>query len=134
MGYCVSQENASFRISHQNVKKALAAIKALAGEETIKGGSGPHFSWVDNDYRAAKSLEDALDCWRWGVQMDANENVIGISFNGEKLGDDERLFRAIAPFVENKCFIQMRGEDGSMWRWVFEDGSMREVSAKVVWD
>jgi len=133
MGYCITQEYAEFSIKAENFCKALAAIKDLAGRETIRCSGGPsHFSWVETEeFLQARTLREAMEAWRWDVEME--DGVIGIEFTGEKLGDDLMLFKAIAPFVEPGSYIEMRGEDGAHWRWIFEDGDVKEKVATVTW-
>jgi len=135
MGYCMQLRDSDFRIKKSNFAPALAAIKDLAGKETIHDSSGTHFSWVDtNRFLSAETLEDALEAWRWEVSLDKSGDIKYIYFIGEKSGDDEMLFKAIAPFVESDCYIEMQGEDGAMWRWVFSDGKMQERYARVSWE
>jgi hypothetical protein len=136
MGYCMNQMAARFQISKSNAPKALAAIKALAGKETIGDSSGRHFSWVaTDDFVNSNTLKEAMDAWRWSIEIDENTgDAINIYFNGEKLGDDTYLFEAIAPYVRAGSFIEMQGEDGCLWRWVFDGKTYREVSATITWD
>jgi len=134
MGYCMQLIECDFVISHENKKKALMAIKNLVGSESIHDASGAHFSWVTtSDFLNAETLEDALDVWRWEADTDEEGNIVDISFIGEKLGDDETLFKSIARFVNPGCYIQMEGEDGTLWRWVFDGANCKEVVAKVSW-
>lgn len=134
MGYYMNQRAASFRIKQQNIFKALAAVQALHGNETIKDGSGRYLSWVDQDFHKRTTLLEILDCWRWQIEKDRQTgDVVDICFNGEKLGDDETLFSALAPFVEDGSFIEMGGEDDALWRWVFKGGKCQEVYAEITW-
>jgi len=131
MGYYMTLESSKFRIDVKNHRRAFKAIKALAGSETC----GDHFSWVDTTgFKKAKTLAAALEAWRWDVEMDGDYNIVGINFGGEKLGDDEILFRTVAPFVESGSYIEMRGEDGCLWRWRFDDGGFRTQDSKLVWE
>jgi hypothetical protein len=131
MGYYMTLESSKFRIDIKNHRKALKAIKALSGGE----GCGHHFSWVDTtDFKKAKTLAEALEAWRWDAEMDEDYNIIGIDFGGEKLGDDEILFRAIAPFVESGSYLELQGEDGCLWRWRFDNGGFRQQDSKIVWE
>ena len=134
MGYCMTQRDSMFTIKAENTKEALNAIKELAGSETIEDSGGRHFSWVDNNYVNAETLEDALRAWRWIVEPDGNGDINYIYFNGEKLGDDEVLFNALAPFIDDDCFIEMSGEDGALWRWCFENGECKERFANISWE
>jgi hypothetical protein len=136
MGYCMSQQESTFSIKPLNVPGALAAIKALAGSETITDASGRHFSWVDTrEFLEAQTLPGAMKAWRWFLDSDdETDEIHDITFEGEKLGDDAVLFDAIAPFVEPGSYIEMLGEDGSLWRWVFDGKTCQEKSANISWD
>lgn len=52
-----------------------------------------------------------------------------------KIGDEEKLFAAIAPVVMDGSFLDVRGEDGAEWRWMWEDGkfySQDVISKEIV--
>jgi hypothetical protein len=138
MGYCMSQTDSHFVMTKRNAKDALKAIKALAGRETIHDGpnqSCAHFSWVDTeDFLNTNSFATAMRAWRWDVDEDDAGNILGIHFEGEKIGDENLLFEAIAPFVNSGCFIEMCGEDDYHWRWKFDNGGVREVPGHVVFE
>lgn len=126
MGYCIEQRDCKFYVVDEEA--ALAAIKELAGKETMGPG---HFSWVDTrEFMAADTFEEAMDAWRWETNLYQKY----ILFNGEKLGDDKLLFDAIAPYVEAGSYIEMQGEDGAIWRWIFDGKTCREVTAKIVFE
>ena len=40
---------------------------------------------------------------------------------------------AIAPYVEAGSYIEMYGEDGDKWRYVFDGKTVKEVYPKVEW-
>jgi hypothetical protein len=138
MGYCITLTESNFTIKATNKDKALEAIRALANDTSkMSGGSwGPggetrsrHFSWVTtDDFFLAKTIVVALEAWRYEAHIDEKTgDVVRIEFSGEKLGDDPILWRAVAPFVEDGSYLQMSGEDGTVWRWVFKGGAMTEV-------
>ena len=135
MGYCMQQINDKFCIKVENQEGALKAIKDLAGGETIKDASGLHYSWViTEEFLKAKTLDKAIKAWNWYVYIDDVGDMRDIEFLGEKLGDDEILFSAIAPFVDEGSYIEMDGEDGSKWRWIFSEGKCIEKSATISWE
>ena len=132
MGYLMEQQNTEFKILAANKALALEAVKKLVGCETITDSTGRHFSWVDSGtFLRADTLEEALKAWRWGTETNNDGNIVNIGFTGQKLGDDAMLFNAIAPFVENGSYIQMIGEDDTIWRWTFENGQMEEKTGEV---
>jgi hypothetical protein len=126
----------SFRIKRENFVGALSAIKGLAGQETIRDASGRHFSWVDTrKFMEATTLREALRAWRWDVDIESDDgDAVGIMFEGEKYGDDPKLFDALAPFVEAGSYIEMLGEDGGRWRWIFDGHTCIEKQATITWD
>lgn len=136
MGYYVQQIDQQFFIAKNDCKKALTAIKKLAQHaDKMSGGSSNGerwFSWVTtSDFVNAKSLEEALSAWRWLAEQDKDGNIAYLYFEGDKLGDEETLFDAIAPYVKDGSYLEMSGEDGARWRWGFEDGKCKEREAHI---
>jgi hypothetical protein len=137
MGYNITLVESKFRIKKDHKAAALEAIRTLANDSTKMSGFGysnnertRHYSWVTTDeFFLAKTLEVAFEAWRWKAHVDEKtEDVVGLEFHGEKLGDDTILWDAIAPFIEDGSYLQMSGEDGMLWRWVFKGGVMTEVT------
>ena len=134
MGYYMTQRNSVFHISAEQQDAALAAIQALAGTETIHDSSGQHFSWVADDFAQRTTLKDILDDWRWEpIYDEATGDIVDMTFAGEKLGDDFVILRAIAPFVDAGSFLEMEGEDRTIWRWVFDGQTVTEEYTQIVW-
>lgn len=65
--------------------------------------------------------------------LDPEGNITDIEFHGEKLYEDFSLFQSLAPYVKDGSYIEMMGEDGEQWRWVFANGKCREIKATVTW-
>ena len=131
MEYYMYQTDCEFKVKKKNEQKILLVIKSLVGRET-RGG---HFCWVDMDFADLETIDEILSCWRWGTVRDVKTDEINsLDFLGEKLGDDLLLFKTIAPLVEPQSFIEMRGEDGSIWRWVFNGVSCVEMRPTIIWE
>jgi hypothetical protein len=143
MGYYMNQRASKFRIPKDKIPLALAAVRALLANDAAMGGGswGPNgkvekwFAWVDMaGFANADTLEKALTAWRWvGFVDDATGDLISLDFNGEKLGDDATLLEALAPFVDDGSYIEMSGEEGTIWRWVFNKGVMEDINAVITW-
>ena len=142
MGYYMNMVDADFMIKSENVEPAFQAIKKLIDQVDERGGGGSyfngvskrHYSWVSTEELVkSKSLSEFMDEWRWEIDFDENGNVNDICFCGEKLGDDEILFEALAPFVEEGSYIEMRGEESDLWRWVFQNGECVEKTPEIIW-
>lgn len=125
MGYCMNQNNAKFHIKASDKPAAFKALKELLLSRPI--------SWV-NDVDDCKTLEALMEECRWELEVNETYDVTGINFSGEKAGDDQLIFNIIAPFVEVGSFIEMRGEDGTQWRWLFDGKTCTEKTATVSWD
>ena len=142
MGYCMTQRDCHFIIKAENQEKAMEAIKALAKDVDEKGSGGSWsgggktkswYSWVETEeFANAETLADALKAWRW-IAEDNKGDIDYLYFEGDKLGQEDILFEAIAPFVEEGSYIEMSGEDGALWRWAFEQGMMVEREAQINW-
>lgn len=143
MGYGMSQRGGELTIKAERKLAALIAVKALAPVGAVEGGSATYvngrvarrsFRWMSGyDLTAATSLEEMLKWWRWHPKTNDAGDIVKVQFDGEKSGDDMYLWTAIAPFVEPNSYIEMQGEDGAQWRWVFDGKTVTEVQAKVSW-
>ncbi len=134
MGTNIYQTEQRFCIKAANHQKVMLAIKGLAGKETIVDTEA-HFYFVrTKDFLAAKTISEIFDAWRWSIDTNYNGDISGINFIGEKLGDDNIFFQAIAPYVEEGSYIQMFNDSGKTWRWCFENGKMLEKYAKLAFD
>lgn len=136
MGYCINQVDSKFRIPAARKAEALAIMKTM---DPAQKGAGywdgrRQWSWVDQaNVNKANSLEEAMTEWRYVPTVDAEGNITDVTFEGQKLGQEDVLFALLAPFVEEGSFIEMEGEDRSVWRWIFKGGVVKEVSPTVEW-
>jgi hypothetical protein len=128
MGYNIRQRYSMFMIKAENKEKALKAIKDLTNTKPYNDS----FSWVDmNTARNTDNFVKALRAWRWEAIEDTLGNIVDLRFNGEKAGDCDLLFKAIAPYVEKDSYIEMSGEEGEIWRWKFNGKTMKEKQASI---
>lgn len=142
MGYYMEQRGANFFVDKRHFPKMIKAIHHLAdfsdkmggGSYSPDGVTARHYSWVNMNFVNLQDIEEIFRCWRWQVYLDEDGHITDISFDGEKLGDDLVLLEAIAPFVKNNSFIEMNGEDNSIWRWKFTDKQCHEINPTIVWD
>ena len=76
-----------------------------------------------------------MEEFSFDTDFDENgEDLIDITFHGEKSSCEELLFTTLAPFVKSGSFLEFRGEDGEGWKYVFNDGSMKVKKAKRVYE
>jgi hypothetical protein len=124
MGYDVYQRGEHFKIKRKNFDACLQVIKGLNKD----------FAWVSpREVQEATSLKEAFLAWNWDAEVDRT-GVVCIHDDCEKLGDEDQLFQAIAPYVESGCYIEMSGEDGALWRYQFENGKFYNNNAMLDWE
>lgn len=124
MGYGATVRDQLFHIHVTKKADALQRIKQLKGA----------FMWVyDSAVRAAKTLEDMFAVWGWTLKVDGTGTVYGIEFDREKLGNEDLLFKAVAPCVKAGSYIAMTGEDGEIWRWFFNGKTCVRQHAVITW-
>jgi len=147
MGYYVEMVTC-VTIPKKNINACLNAINELHTDKNLLkyagGGVFPKkgtvaeyawYSWVDNPPNGKfENLQKALLEWRYDNKVDKNGNVIITYFHGEKWGDDELLFKTIAPFVKNNSTIEVTGEDDNHWRYVFSNKQVKMEKGKVVYE
>jgi len=128
MGYYMDQSETYFTIKKENKDKALDLLKQFAAEHTGEYWSYP--ACVLETHTLGEAFEEC----GWEVMEDDDGNIKHIRFVYEKAGDEYNIFSAVAPAVENGSFIEMHGEDTTIWRWVFKDGKCKEEYPKIIWD
>ena len=138
MGYCMSFREDDFFISLEDNERGFPLVKELLLK--IREDRRRHFAWVDDEeLNNAQSLDDIIDAFGWDVDTDPEGNIISVyflrekHFLREKLGDEEILFEVIAPYVKDGSYIEMNGEEGAIWRWVFKDGKCVEKTPNITW-
>ena len=144
MGYCVDWD-VNIKIPKKNINEALAAINVLMLPENVaingRGGSWSGskkneswYSWVDtppdNKY---DNISYAFEGWGFNGLYDKEGNYVIDSCNNEKLGQEELLLNAIAPFVDLSSYVACHGEDDAHWRWVFNNGKMVEQRGTITY-
>ena len=143
MGIYLAMEDSSFTMKSENKDKALKAIKNLMKKANVLGNGGSYdgkkwsekwFSWVNTKgVLECKTFEDAMLEWGYEIRTNDAGDVINIQFSGEKLGQEEHMFKAIAPYVNDGSYIDVEIEN-EHWRWAFKNGKYVELQGKVVYE
>jgi hypothetical protein len=124
----------------------------ISSDQPRPEGIGYHparwFSWMDADYPfTCSNLLQVLQQLGFECEIadrdfnptDVNlpafksGDLCNVSWNGEKMGQEDLFFEALAPFISNNSFIEWRGEDNEMWRWLFKDGTMVIQKPVIFW-
>lgn len=141
MGVQLTVRYVDFFLAADRKADALAAVKGLLDHPELMGAADyvrgqriPHFSWVDDrELREAESLREALLAWGWRTRTDEAGNVVSLRFEGEKLGDEDVLFGALAPFTREGSEIQAVADGEEMFRWHFTGGRVHQDASVPAW-
>jgi hypothetical protein len=147
MGYCIDLMDVNLTIPAEHLDEAYRRMQDLNKPENDhlkRGGSfGPGkervlwFSWMNGRYTDGECVDaaDILDELRFNNRYDeASRTLRVIGFDGEKIGQEDLFFDAIADLVTPGSFVEWLGEDGARWRWVFDGQTRKEVWARMEWD
>ena len=154
MGYYISTPSTHFAIRTDNLPRFFDLVSNLMSDANVEenghGGSYANggktnswYSWVNTDrVRDAVAARDIVRVFEeWGYELIELNELNGITYyrldirNGDaKIGDEETFFAAIAPIVEDGCFIDCHGEDGAEWRWSWQNGKFysQDVERKEI--
>jgi hypothetical protein len=131
MSYCMQQRDQQFRMKPNSDADALAAIKASAKRKARTEAASHEDQCFAEKLSGLETLGHALEAWGWQL-LDNGDGTVWLECLGQKLRDDRLLFEAIGPFVEAGSFIEMSGEDGTLWRWYFDGKQCVEQLGHVV--
>ncbi|WP_409969314.1 hypothetical protein RFF05_05125 [Bengtsoniella intestinalis] len=98
---------------------------------------GYYVSLRDNNFfvnaEHVAQVSEELESESYGPELDDAGNIISLEFDGEKLSGMDDMFKRIAPYVRSGSYVEMSGEDDSIWRWVFNNGECLEVYPTLLW-
>ena len=148
MGYFIEMIDHDFFIAAKDKDAALNAMfdmwlpeknARMSGGSWGQGRNETWYSWMNNSAeafrnRTVESLEKALDEWGYEPETDDEGNIIGLYFEPNKIGDEDQMFAAIAPFVRPGSTLDFRGEEGAVWRWEFNGQTIVEKTGRVVFE
>ena len=148
MGYCIELTDSNFFIAAEDKDAALNAMfdmwlpnkeAAMSGGSYGQGSDTKWYSWMNLSAEAFRNrsiptLEEAMTEWRYHPDTDGNGNIVDLYFDGEKIGDEDQMFAAIAPFVRQGSYLDFRGEEGAVWRWEFNGQTFVEKTGRVVYE
>lgn len=133
MGYYIEMTDSNFIIKKSNFEKALKNLKGvfipknMTCHDYVNGKKYPHFMWVNTrTVLDSTTLEEAMTGIRYIPIYNVNGDICNVEFTGEKYGDENIFFSAIAPCVKDGSYLLFEGEDGSKWTWNFNNGKVTQ--------
>lgn len=107
MGTRISQISGSFFLPAAKHKDAFQTAQPIYGSYVEEGAT-----------RNCVNLLEILSLWGYRATVDTEGNFVKLQCNNEKLGDEHKVFVAIAPYVRAGSYLEMTGDHG-WWRWVW---------------
>jgi hypothetical protein len=145
MGYYVSVTGSHVVIRKANLHSAIDCLRKMIDAAQDRGSGGTYvkgklskreYSWVSSE-RVLKMCEknDLVGIMdEWGYEFTEGVDSYIMDYRSrDKLGDDDQLWLALSPAIENGCYMNWRGEEGEHWRYEFSDGSVQEMAGEIVW-
>lgn len=122
MGYRAKLIGQQFYIASPDKRTAFLAAKPQYGQWVHKG-----------DTDGCRDLVDVLNLWGWEATENDAGHIIKLDFTNEKLGDEVKVWCAIAPWVKAGSYLEMSGEEGHLWRWCFNGTTCTEQTPTLTW-
>jgi hypothetical protein len=149
MGYYVRTRDHDMVIRPDKLDEFFEIVKAMFQPEVVKsvgrGGSwGPDgkdkswYSWVDSDRMLTmvgeRSIEGVFHEWGFeDPEYDMDTGALSFWYDS-KTGQESLFLTEIAPVVESGSYIEWSGEEGEIWRDMFDGTVMRQVDAQITFE
>ncbi len=125
MGYCVNCHEINITIEPDKLME-LGILLSKLDQASPTG-----YRWVEPGFTKSMNIVEIFDEWGYEVEQDLDGTVIFCCHNSDKWGDDEKLFEAIAPAVQDGSLAHFVGEDGEHWKYVFKNGKMEKRDGAI---
>lgn len=121
MGYVIQLTDTHLFIASEDKPAAFEVAK----QHINTFGSLSELPWMNNARPSDwDGLEDAFSDWRFPAETDEKGHIVDLQFVGEKIGQEKEFFEAIAPYVSTGSYLEITGEDGAVWRYVFDENNV----------
>ena len=146
MGYYVTLTSCNIHIPESHfprICKHIIDTGFLTDTDSMNGGSytsegrtASWYSWVDMESleKNLKSgdLDAVIEDFGFEVSLDDDGAIVDLSFDN-KTGNEEDLFRAMAPALTGTHTLYWSGEEGENWKWVIKDGKFKIFGGLVIY-
>lgn len=125
MGYYISHIESDFKI----LKADMSAVQQVLRDRRIE--ECPRYNRHPDDL---KSVFDELRWLGWCAEVSSPNSEYGLDCfwpDTDRLTSEEEWMNEIAPYVVPGSWIEMMGEDGCFWKWIFDGECCQTVYGKV---
>ena len=117
----------SIAIDKEDFNDAFKALQsALTTENTRRTGSENRLLWIDIKLiEQASNLIELLETVQWIPSLNELGDIDGVDTRINKIGEEDLIFNALAPFVEDGSILNIIAEDDDLeydgFRYIFRD-------------
>ena len=120
MGYYARSTDSNMNFTGDAEEKAFAAC--LASPEVLELLTDHHGNYKPEDFKTLEDICESVGFDEWFWQRDKYREEWFMP-----------LLESIAPFVDEGSFLEFSGEEADLWRFVFKDGKVYEISPEITW-
>lgn len=126
MGYCVNLRDNNFKFNKEDSEGILKTLKEFASNTSLM--------WADeHSILRAKNIKECFEEIRYPLIESGDFYKIDY-FDGEKLGNEDKIFNSIAKYIEKDTYLEFSGEDGDIFRLVFDGEKCEYKYPEIVWN
>ena len=124
----------SFSISKEDFENAFKALQsALISEHSKRTGSENKLLWIRIELvKDATDLSELLEIIQWLPSFNEIGDIDGIDTRINKIGEEDLIFNALSPFVEDGSTLNIIAEDDSLeydsFRYIFTGDKFINIS------
>ncbi len=118
--------DSSFYISKKDIPKAVKVILESEFADTLQNP-------INNNANETEVFQEYLKDNGYEIEFSEAGDIDGILFHSGKLNDDTAFFNTFAKFVAPGSFLEMVGEDNSIWRMYFNGETCEEINPIIEW-
>lgn len=135
MGYCVHLSGQKFRIPSNKVEECLNGILNTENKwlKDAVQDAKKHIKYFEHIPSNLKFIELVNEIWGFKFISNKDGEIGKLSYELEKMHDFDGFCDAIVSCVESGSYLEFTGEDSDRWRYVFRDGSWKNVKPVVTW-
>lgn len=125
-----------FRIPADKVDACLDGILSTKNKwlaDAVKSAA-KHIKYFEHIPSPLKFIELVNQIWGFKFTPNKDNNDLDkIDYERENMHDLDGFCNVVASYVESGSYLEFKGEDAEVWRYVFRDGTWKNVKPVVTW-
>lgn len=133
MGYSAYVEESNFYINSERIPECLKAVMTSNGSYETPKEAAKNIKHFEHLPTLIQLIELVQVTYGFKLIPNKSGNIDKITYEWEKLRNEEEFFKSIAPFVRGGSYVGWCGEDGAKWRHVFRGGNLKKINPIITW-